>query len=85
VIFLGLIISKKKLLEKMQNELLLINIPDFKGSNGWLDRFIKRYQIAKRRVTGCGKKLPEDMTDLIWAHIGEVNELIESQGFYLKL
>jgi hypothetical protein len=79
-----LIISKKKLLEKMQNELLQINIPDFKGSNGWLDRFIKRYQIAKRRVTGSGKKLPEDMTELIWAHIGEVNELIESQGFYLK-
>lgn len=75
-----MIISKKKLIEKMKSELLLINVPEFKGSNGWLDRFIKRYSIAKRRITGSGKNLPSNLKDLIWAHIEDVNELIHVEG-----
>jgi hypothetical protein len=75
-----MIVSKKKLIEKMKSELSLIYVHEFKGSNGWLDRFIKRYSIAKRRITGCGKSLPANLKDLIWAHIEDVNELIHSEG-----
>ena len=64
----------------MVEQLTLIGVTDFKRSNGWVSRFSGRYSIAKRRITGSGKSLPHNMTGLIWGHIEETNELIESEG-----
>lgn len=69
----------------MVEQLALIGVNDFKRSNGWVSRFTGRWHIAKRRITGSGKSLPHNMTGLIWGHIEDTNELIESGGKYYSM
>ena len=35
-------------------------IGNFKSSNGWCNRFMKRNQLSVRAVTSVGQKLPND-------------------------
>ena len=75
---IGLVVSKEAILKKMLSE--LGNAVKFTGSNGWLDRFCKRYSLKTRRITGSGKELPENLVQVIWDHIEEVNDLIDVKG-----
>ena len=64
----------------MKDELAIIGVLQFKGSNGWLNRFSKRYSITSRRITGSGKHLPENLSQIIWNHIEAVNDFISLKG-----
>lgn len=69
--------SKQAIITNMLSELGDV---EFKGSNGWLDRFCKRYSLKTRRITGFGKDLPGNLSRVIWDHIEEVNDLIDDKG-----
>lgn len=51
----------------------------FEGSNGWLDRFKKKYSILSRAVTTKCKKLKEEMVPLIAAYFEKLNETIRTK------
>jgi len=51
-----------------------------KVNNGWLHRFCRRYNITARRITEGGKNMPHNMSEIIRNHIGEVNNIIETEG-----
>ena len=71
----------------MKEQLRYIKNNDaFKGSNGWFERFTKRYSIKTRRITSVGRNLPQNMNQTIWDHIDEVNNLISRYGkFFYNL
>lgn len=83
--YLGLIVTKSNLISRMKEELLKIGVSEanFKGSNGWLDRFLKRFHLKTRRITGVGRILPENLSEIIWDHIDDMNDLIED-GMYIS-
>lgn len=37
---------------------------NFKASNGWLERFTKRYKVVNRSVTSVGQKVPDNAREL---------------------
>ena len=55
-------------------------VQEYKCSNGWLKNFLKRYGLTTRRITGCGKSLPENVAEIINDYILEANESIKKNG-----
>jgi len=68
----------------MQMELRAIGVTEteFKGSNGWLDRFCRRFSLKSRRITGTGRILPDNLSEIIWDHIEDMNDLIDEGCLY---
>ena len=74
---IGLVISKSAIIRKM-NELLEENdIDGVKCSNGWLNRFLKRYKLTTRRITGSGRNLSVDFVVVVKDYLQAVNKAIE--------
>ncbi len=69
----------------MKEELAVVEVVEFKGSNGWLDRFCKRYSLTTRRITGTGKELPSNAPEIIWDYIQTVNDNIKKYGIYFVM
>ncbi len=53
---------------------------NFTVSNGWITRFLKRFILVSRRITGSGKKLPKNAADIAGAYLSEVRDKIASNG-----
>jgi hypothetical protein len=50
----------------------LKKIEDFKASPGWLQRFMNRYDLVQRRITGTGRTLPKDCKDQVNSYLGTI-------------
>jgi hypothetical protein len=75
----GLIVSAKSIIEKMTECLLAVNVISF-GSRGWIHRFLKRYSLVSRRITGSGRLLATNAGEIIWDYILEANDFIFEKG-----
>jgi len=53
----------------------LNNITDMKLSSGWLQKFLKRNKIVKRRATKIAQKDPSTLTSLISEFRSTIDEL----------
>ena len=49
-------------------------IPSFKGSKGFIHRFMKRNDIVPRTITGSGQQVPHNVNALCTAHIADIGE-----------
>ena len=50
----------------------------FKASNGFINRFMKRNGLGMRRVTGVGQKIPDNAPELYDAFLGEMMAVAEN-------
>jgi len=68
----------------MENQGLLANeeelkkIKDFKASAGWLQRFMNRNDLVRRRITGTGRTLPKDCKEQIKSYLGTIQEVAKT-------
>ena len=53
----------------------------FRASAGWLQNFLRRHRLTRRRITTSGRPLPSDAIDVIEEHLENVNVLIEKYNF----
>jgi hypothetical protein len=53
----------------------------FQASNGWLLRFLKRFNLVIRRVSNSGRKLPKDCTGIVYNYLKSVNETIIDKNY----
>ena len=60
----GKSIPAKELQRKTSIYANLLDI-DFKCSNGWVEKFIKRHDLSTRTKTSCQQKIPEDFIEKI--------------------
>ena len=55
-------------------------IPSFKGSKGFIHRFMKRNDIVPRTITGSGQQVPHNVCALCAAHIAGIGETQRNLG-----
>ena len=71
-------------LQNKMNELMKTMHPDdsiiFKCSRGWVQNFMKRYDLTIRRITTSGRELPKNCAELINGFLNEVKEKIIENG-----
>ena len=70
------------------NELMRVMHPEdsivFRASRGWVQNFMKRYNLAFRRITTSGRELPKDCVEIIKKFLDEVKNKIEDKGYRLN-
>ena len=53
-------------------------IKNFKASYGWLKRFMNRFDLVQRRITGTGRTLPKDCKEQIKSYLGTIQEIAKT-------
>ena len=64
-------ILKESITPETQTE-KLEEIQKFKASYGWLKRFMDRFDLVQRRITGTGRTLPKDCKNQINHYLNQV-------------
>ena len=65
----------RKLLRKQAARIAHSNgILSFKGSKGFVHRFLKRNDIVPRTITGSGQQVPHNASAVCTAHIASISE-----------
>ncbi|RNA06756.1 RNA-binding 45-like [Brachionus plicatilis] len=54
---------------------------DLKASDGWLSNFCQRRGFVLRRVSSCGRELPQHCLSIIFAFYRDLTKVIEDNGF----
>jgi hypothetical protein len=71
-------------LQNKMNELMKVMHPDdslvFKCSRGWVQNFMRRYDLVFRRITTSGRELPKNCVEVINVFLNEVKEKITEKG-----
>ena len=80
----GLVVSEQSIKDKMLAELNSIGVTEF-ASKGWIHRFLKRYSLVSRRITGSGRALDPNASEIIWDYITEVNDYIFEKGINMSI
>lgn len=81
--FQGHIVSQVWLKTQMQIRVDELGDTEFKIRNGWMSRFVKRFGLATRRITGCGRSLPKNAALIADAYLQEVRGKIDLHGKYI--
>jgi hypothetical protein len=63
----------------MRELLEAVGITEF-ASKGWIHRFLKRYSLVSRRITGSGRALDPNASEIVWDYIIDVNDYIIEKG-----
>lgn len=57
---------------------------NFRASYGWLRRFMARYNLVFRRISGSGREFPNNSVEIINDYFKETRYFIESKKFTLN-
>ena len=72
---LGNLPISRKLLQKQSNRIAeTLGIEKFKGSKGYVHRFIKRNNIVPRTITGSGQQVPHDACSLAVGFMADLGD-----------
>ena len=52
-----------------------VGLDKFKGSKGYVHRFIRRFDIVPRSITGSGQQVPHNACAMATQHMAEIGEL----------
>ena len=58
-------VKRKNVFEKAKKIAQEKNMTNFRGSTGWMTRFMKRENLSWRTRTHVGQKLPKDLEDKV--------------------
>lgn len=75
----GMMVTKSLILREWSRILAEDHIENMK-SNGWLQRFLKRYDLKSRRITTSGRKMPDNLSNIIHSYLDSIKLCIEKQG-----
>lgn len=53
----------------------------FKASYGWVRRFMKRYNLVLRRISGSGRAFKSDTAQVVTEYLRSVREIIATEQF----
>ncbi len=56
-------------------------VKQFQASNGWLLRFLKRFNLVVRRISSSGRELPKNCSDIVYNYLKSVNQAIKNKQY----
>ena len=52
-----------------------------KASRSWLQRFMKRYNLSNRRISGSGRAFPSNLKELISNYFNEIDNILSKKKY----
>ena len=75
-------VSTLSLRNKMNSEMINKNITDkIKPTNSWLQRFMARYGLSLRRISGSGRSFPSDLKEILNTYFTDLQEIIAREKY----